>query len=157
MNIQIEIDGNAIHTADDLVGGKVSITVIDSDDIDPDADLVELHSEDSSGATCTVRLSRCTAQVLALLLGKVVDSDLGFRPASVEELDPRNGHSLSRDALLKALLPLPREAEIDVQIGADYLAITGLGPGRGPESDWFALQCNPNDLTSFRTISPEGE
>jgi hypothetical protein len=153
MSTQVDIGGNPITTPVDTARGKLSTTVIDPYATDPDADLIEIRVENGGGAGRTVRLSKVETELLALLLGRLVD-DFNARNRSVApaEIAQSEGRSMTRDALLKALLPLPRDAEVDVQIGSEHIALTGLGPAWEPTEGWFALQCNQSDVLSVLAL-----
>ncbi|MCA2219125.1 hypothetical protein [Jidongwangia harbinensis] len=140
----------SVHVVVDETRGRLAVTVIDPCGTDPDADLVEIRVEDG---TSTVRLSKVETELLGLLLSRLVDDfNARGRPVTSAETAQPEGRSMTRDALLKALLPLPREAEIDVQIGAEHLALTGLGPAWEPAEGWFALQCHPSDVVSLLAL-----
>jgi hypothetical protein len=143
----------SVHVVIDEVRGKLAVTVVNPYSTDPDADLVEIRVGDGTGAVRVVRLSKVETELLGLLLGRLVDDfNARGRPVTPAETAQPEGRSMTRDALLKALLPLPREAEIDVQIGAEHIALTGLGPAWEPAEGWFALQCNPSDVLSLMTL-----
>jgi hypothetical protein len=150
MSTQVDIDGYPITTTDDPVRSKLTTTVIDQYGTDPDADLIEIRLGAGDGAAITVRLSKVETELLALLLSRLVDDfNVRGRPVTQSEIARSDGRSMTRDALLKALLPLPREAEIDVQVGSEHIALTGLGPAWEPTEGWFALQCNQSDVSSL--------
>ena len=72
------------------------------------------------------------------------DSDSGDYESA--EGSSESGRSISRDKLIKMLLDLPRKSEIDVQIGTEQVAITGVAPGG--RKNWAVLQCHPTSSTS---------
>jgi hypothetical protein len=156
MSTPIDASGTLITAADGMIKDKISMTIIETAGTDPNADLVEIRTETKSGAVSTVRLSKAETEVFALLLSKVVDDcNVQWGLATTDGPSHWEGRSITRDELLKAMLPLPRNAEIDVQVGADHLAITGLVSAWGPGGGWFALQCNQLDVASLGLTSPQ--
>lgn len=109
---------------------------------DPHAPLAEIHLD---GATA--RLSATEAELLGLALCAIVD-DFRMRDAAapLAEVVVGEGRTLTRDELIKALLPLPRDAQVNVSLGGESIGITGLCRCGDGEEIWYSLRCNTRCL-----------
>ncbi|GLY97728.1 hypothetical protein [Actinoplanes sp. NBRC 103695] len=143
MGSQIEIEVQRVGEA----RGMISTTLLVPDGSDPDADLIELRLTDSAGASTATRLSRSEAETFALALARIVDDFVtrcgGRMLADVLRQEAR---TITRDELLKQLLTLPRDVEINVNVAGEQLAITGLVLdglyGGLADSPWYSFQLN---------------
>ncbi|GAA2562177.1 hypothetical protein GCM10010435_37740 [Winogradskya consettensis] len=127
MGVRIEV-GSTNQTCGSLSAAQVS------------SDLIEIHLS-ADGNTSALRLTKAEAEVFSLTLSKLAadagNSRLYRRPR--EETG-----TTTRDELIAALLTLPRDSEIDLQIGTEHIAITGVAPWGG--KNWAALQCHRADI-----------
>jgi hypothetical protein len=143
VGVQIKIEGNPVTTADGDVRGNISATQVEPRSTEPRPGPVEVRVEASDGTASVIRLSTVEAEMFALVLGKIVD-DCRLRGEDPEaaENDDWDGRSITRDQLIKQLLPLPRDAAIDVQLFHEHIALFGLGHKRSPEENRYPLEAS---------------
>ncbi|MET0496077.1 MAG: hypothetical protein ABW000_23365 [Actinoplanes sp.] len=143
MTAHIEIDfSDGIEHADEP-GGSLNARLVGSGS----AQFVEIRLS-ANDSTNTIRLTKTETDVFSLSLARLAGdpSDLVepvVDPEAVADRLTQEGRAITRDELIRMLLDLPRESEIDVQIGTEHVAVTGVVPwGR----NWAALQCHRPDF-----------
>jgi hypothetical protein len=142
MGVRIEVGSyNGILENDETRRG-LSATRIDSGSVGLHSNVIEIRVS-TDGATTTLQLTKPEAGAFSLMLAKLADDDGDAGPA-LSPIPHEEGRTATRDELIAALLTLPRESEIDLQLGTEHIAITGVMPWGG--QGWAALQCHPADF-----------
>lgn len=148
MGAQIEIASNAMSVVDGDAHATISATLLAPDGFDPGAALVEIRVTNETGKSSVMRLSRTETETFSLVLAKLADDFSARCGISVPEkvlLDEPS--TITRNDLLKALLPLPLDVEVNVSLAGEQLAITGLAldgsQGTPDEKPWYSIQLDP--------------
>jgi hypothetical protein len=110
---------------------KLSATVVDSSDPSTLTEMVEIRLS-TNGTTNSMRLTKTEADVFSLLLARLADDaaelDATREQPGIAELTAEEDRSITRDDLISVLLNLPRRSEVNLQIGTEHVAITGILP-----------------------------
>jgi hypothetical protein len=110
---------------------KLSATVVNSSEASALTELVEVRLS-TNGTTNSMRLTKTEADVFSLLLARLADDADDLDDASEEpgfaQLSAEEDRSITRDELISVLLNLPRRSALNLHIGNEHVAITGVLP-----------------------------